>query len=68
MFSAAIAGKKIVSPSNFGSKSTPFNFALMTFEPTQSIYVVAPGFSPANATVVFTRKFSAPVVRSKSIR
>ena len=67
MFSAAIAGKKIDSPSNFGSKSAPFSFALITRLPTQSIKVVAPGFNPANLIVVLTKKVSAPVVTSKSI-
>ena len=67
MFSAARAGKKTVSPSNFGSKSTPFSFALITRFPTQSINVVAPGFSPAKLTEVFTKNVSAPVVRSRSI-
>ena len=62
-----MAGKKIDSPSNLGSKSAPFNFALITRFPTQSINVVAPGFSPANLIVVFTKKVSAPVVTSKSI-
>ena len=67
MLSAANAGKKTVSPSNFGSKSAPFSFALITRFPTQSIKVVAPGFSPAKLTVVLTKKVSAPVVRSRSI-
>ena len=67
VFSAARGGKKTDSPSNLGSKSAPFSFALITRLPTQSIKVVAPGFRPAKLTEVFTKNVSAPVVKSRSI-
>ena len=54
------------SPSNFGSNSTPLRVEVITFLPTASIKVEAPGFKPLKFTRVLTMKVSVPEVRSKS--